>query len=72
MRRGHLKFFSNVSVKTKCTTPNDLKTCKPISSPVRAADVSIEATGPSPNRPQEEESGKDRRQVKVKEKPEVT
>ena len=40
----------------------DMKTCKPISSPMRPADVSLEATGPSPkfghNRPQEEASGK--------------
>lgn len=62
--QGHLKFFSNVSVKTNCTAPSDMKTCKPISSPMRPADVSLEATGPSPkfghNRPQEEASEKDK------------
>lgn len=62
--QGHLKFFSNVSVKTNCTAPSDMKTCKPISSPMRAADVSLEAIGPSSkfghNTPQEEESGKDK------------
>lgn len=70
MQRALKKKYSATLVRNDYITSTGLKNCKPISAPIRLADTSPEATGPSPklrrSRSQRRRLGKRRYQVKVK------
>lgn len=75
--KGIKKKYSATLVRNDYITSTGLKNCKPISAPIRLADTSPEATGPSPklrrSRSQRRRLGKRRYQRKwSREKPEAT